>query len=118
MEQTLHYVHSLNVCHDTLLDVSVMVGMFQTVRVNVYAHALNFKNQCLTLLKVYKPVACTSTLHTVLVICTTSFRFVQLMYSPLQGFLTTLDRTLHYVHTLNVSHDAVYEVGVMEARLH
>ena len=86
MEQTLHYVHSLNVCHDTLHDVSVMVGMFQTVRVNVYPHALNFKNQCLTLLKVYKPAACNSTLHTVLVICTTSFRFVQLMYIPLQGF--------------------------------
>ena len=50
MEQTLHYVHSLNVCHDTLHDVSVMIGMFQTVRVNVYAHALNLNNQYPTLL--------------------------------------------------------------------
>ena len=37
MEQTLHYVHSLNVCHDALHDVSVVVGRFQTVRVNVHA---------------------------------------------------------------------------------
>ena len=40
----------LNVCHDTLHDVSVMVEMFQTVRVNVYAHTLNLSNQYLTLL--------------------------------------------------------------------
>ena len=73
----------LNVCHDALHDVSVMVRTFQTVRVNVYAHALNLNNQYLTLLWVYKPAAWTSTLHTVLVICTTSFRAVQLMYRPL-----------------------------------
>ena len=72
----------LNVCHDALHDVSVMVGMFQTVRVNVYAHTLNLSNQYLTLLFVYKPAVWTSTLHTVLVICTTSFRVVQLMYRP------------------------------------
>ena len=52
--------------------------------VNDYALALILNNQYLTLLQVYKPVACTSTLHTVMVICTTSFRFVQLMYSPLR----------------------------------
>ena len=52
--------------------------------VNDYTHALNLSNQYLTLLLVYKPAAWTSTLHMVLVICTTSFRFVQLMYSPLQ----------------------------------
>ena len=84
MEQTLHYVQSLNVCHDTLHDVSVMVGMFQTVRVNVYAHALNFKNQYLTLLLVYKPAAWTSTLHTVFVMRKRSFRVVRFMYSPLR----------------------------------
>ena len=39
----------LNVCHDALHDVSVMVKMFQTVRVNVYAHTLNLSNQYLTL---------------------------------------------------------------------
>ena len=50
----------------------------------VHAHALNLNNQYLTLLFVYKPSAWTSTLHTVLVICTTSFRVVQLMYSPLR----------------------------------
>ena len=50
MEQTLNYVHSLNVCHDAPHDVSVMVGRFQTVRVNVYAHALNLNDQYLTLL--------------------------------------------------------------------
>ena len=94
-----------------------MVVRFQTVRVNVHANALNFKNQYLTLLKVYRPAAWTSTLHTVLVICTTSFRFVQLMYRPLEGFLTTLERTLHYVHTLNVGHDALHTVSVMEGRL-
>ena len=83
MEQTLHYVHSLNVCRDALHDVSVMVGRFQTVRVNIYAHAHNLNNQYLTLL-LYKPAAWSSTLHTVFVICTTSFRVVQLMYRPLQ----------------------------------
>ena len=33
----------LNVCHDALHDVSVMDGRFQTVTVNVHAHALNSK---------------------------------------------------------------------------
>ena len=47
--EPLHYVHMLNVCHDALHDVSVMVKMFQTVRVNVYAHTLNLSNQYLTL---------------------------------------------------------------------
>ena len=94
-----------------------MVVRFQTVRINVHANALNFKNHYLTLLKVYRPAAWTSTLHTVLVICTTSFRFVQLMYRPLQGFLTTLEQTLHYVHTLNVGHDALHTVSVMEGSL-
>ena len=51
--------------------------------VNGYAHALNLNNQYLTLLKVYKPAAWSSTLHTVFVICTRSFRVVQLMYRPL-----------------------------------
>ena len=73
-------IYATDACHDVI----VMIGRFQTVRVNVHPHALNLKNQYLTLLKVYKPAAWTSTLHTVLVICTTSFRFVQLMYSPLQ----------------------------------
>ena len=52
--------------------------------VNVHAHTLNLNKQYLTLLKVYKPAAWTSTLRTFLVICTTSFRVVQLMYSPLR----------------------------------
>ena len=64
--------------------------------VNVYAHALNLNNQYLTFLKVYKSVAWTSPLHMVLVLCTTSFRVVQLMYSPLRVFETTLGITLCY----------------------
>ena len=51
---------------------------------NDYPHTLNLNKQDLALLKVYKPAAWTSTLRTVLVICTTSFRVVQLMYSPLR----------------------------------
>ena len=31
--------------------------------------------------------------------------------------LTTLERTLHYLHTLNVGHDALHTVSVMEGRL-
>ena len=54
--------------------------------VNGYAHALNLSNQYLTLLLVYKPAAWSSTLHTVFVICTRSFRVVQLMYRPLHFF--------------------------------
>ena len=80
---------------------------------NVDAHALNFKDHNLTLLKVYKAAALTSTLHTVLVICTTSFRVVQMMYSPLRSLLTTLEEALHYVDTLNVCHDALYDVSEM-----
>ena len=41
LQQTLHYVHTQNVCHGALHDVSVMDGKFQAVRVNVHAHALN-----------------------------------------------------------------------------
>ena len=52
--------------------------------VNVYANALNLNDQYITVLKVYKSAAWTSTLHTELVTCTTRFRVVQLMYSPLQ----------------------------------
>ena len=44
--------------------------------VNVCAHELDLNDQYLNLLKVYKPAAWTSTLHTVMVICTTSFTFV------------------------------------------
>ena len=84
LQQTLHYIYTINVCHDALHEGSVMVGTFQSVRVSVYAHALNLNNQYLTLLKVYKPAAWTSTVHTVLLICTKSLRFVQLMYSPLR----------------------------------
>ena len=40
----------LNICHDGLNEVSVMYGKFQTVRVNVHAHAPNLNNQYLTLL--------------------------------------------------------------------
>ena len=84
LEQTLDYVHMLNVCHDAFYDVSVMVGRFQTVRVNFHAHALNLNDQYLTLLLVYKAAAWTSTLHTVFVMRTRSFRVVRFMYSPLR----------------------------------
>ena len=50
LEQTLHYAHMLNVCHDALNEVSVMYGRFQTLRVNFHAHALNLNNQYLKLL--------------------------------------------------------------------
>ena len=46
----MHYVHTLNVCHDAMHHLSVMDGRFQTVRVNVHAHALTLNNQYLTLL--------------------------------------------------------------------
>ena len=84
----------LNVCHDALHDVNVMEGRFQTVTMNDHAHALNLNNQYLTLLQVYKAAAWTSTLHTVLAICTTSFRVEQLMYRMLRVFKTTVGPTL------------------------
>ena len=74
LEQTLHYVHTLNVCHNAFHDIGVMVGRFQTARVKVHAHAHNLNNRYLTLLLVYKPAAWSSTLQTVFVICTRSFR--------------------------------------------
>ena len=107
---TLHYVHTLNVCHDALHDLSAMEGRFQTGIVNVHAHALNLNNEYITLLLVYKAAAWTNTLHMVLVICTTSFRVVQLMYRPLRVFKTTLGLTLCYVYTLKIS--------VMDGRFH
>ena len=39
-----------NICHDALHHLSVMVGRFQTVIVNVHDHALNLNNLYLTLL--------------------------------------------------------------------
>ena len=57
--------------------------------VNDCTHALNLSNQYLTLLLLYKPAAWSSTLHTVLVRCTTSFRVVQLMYRPLHNCYLT-----------------------------
>ena len=50
LEQNLRYVHTLNVSHDALQEVSVMYGRFQRLRVNVHAHALNLNNQYFTLL--------------------------------------------------------------------
>ena len=64
----------------------------------------------------YNTAAWMSTLHTVLVTCVISFRVVQLMYMPLRLFETTLEQTLHYVHMLNVCHDAMCEVMVMYRR--
>ena len=83
LEQTLDYVHMPNVCHDAQHDVSAMDEGFQTGIVNVYAHTLNLNIQYLTLLWVYKGAAWTSTRHTVLALCTTSFKVVQLLYRPL-----------------------------------
>ena len=80
LEQILRYVHTPNVCHDAMHDVSAMDERFQTGIVNVHAHALNLNIQYLTLLWVYKTAAWTSTLHTVLALCTTSFKVVQLLY--------------------------------------
>ena len=48
------------------------------------AHALTLYNQYLTLLYVYKLSAGTNTLHTMLLMRTTSFRVVQLMYRLLR----------------------------------
>ena len=76
-------LHTPNVCHGALHNISVMDERFQTGIVNVHAHALILNIQYLTLLWVYKAAAWTSTLHTVLVICTTSFKVVQLLYRPL-----------------------------------
>ena len=50
LEQTLHYVHTLNACYGALRDVSVMEERFQTGIVNVHAHTLNLNIQYLTLL--------------------------------------------------------------------
>ena len=50
LEKTLHYVHTLNVCHDALHEDNVMYVWFQTLRENVYAHALDLNDQYLTLL--------------------------------------------------------------------
>ena len=65
--------------------VSWMEG-FSECTVNVHAHALNLNNQYLTFLYLCKDAAWTITLRTVLVICTTSFRVVQLMYRPQRVF--------------------------------
>ena len=50
LQQTVHYVHTPNVCHDAQHDVSAMDEGFQTGIVNVLAQALNLNIQYLTLL--------------------------------------------------------------------
>ena len=92
--------------------------VFIEYTVNVHAQELIINNQYLTLLCVYKAAAWASIVHTVMVICTTSFRVLHLMYRPLRVFETTLQQTLHYVHNLNVCHDALHEVSIMEGRFH
>ena len=73
----------LNVCHYAVRNVSVLDGRFQTGTVNFNAHAFNSNNQYTTFLKVYKYAAKICALHKVLVIFTTSFRVLQLMYRSL-----------------------------------
>ena len=73
-------IYAIMLC---MKSVSCMEGFIECT-VNVQAHALNLNNRYLTLLQVYKAAGWTSTLHTVLVICMTSFRVVQLMYMPLR----------------------------------
>ena len=82
----------------------------------VHAHALNCNNQSLTLFKVYKGAAYTSTINTVLIICTTNFRVVQSMYELLRRFKTTLRPTLWIVCTGNVCHYPRHGVSVKEGR--
>ena len=53
----------------------------------------------------------------VLVICTTSLRFAQLMYRPLRVFKTKLVPKLWYVYTLNICHYDVHEVSIMDGRV-
>ena len=62
-----------------MMFMSWMEGFIECT-VNDHVHALNLNNQYLTFLQVYKAAAWTSTLPTVLVICTTTFMVVQLMY--------------------------------------
>ena len=50
LQQNLHYVQTLNVWNDDLREVMIMYVRFQTLRVNVHAHALNLNNQYLALL--------------------------------------------------------------------
>ena len=53
----MRYVHTLNVCHYAVHDVSVLDGSCQTGTVNFHANAFILNNQYSTLLKAYKPVA-------------------------------------------------------------
>ena len=50
----MHYVHTPNVCHGGLHDVSVTDGKFQTGIDNVHAHALNLNIQYLTICRCTK----------------------------------------------------------------
>ena len=70
----------------TIMLYIVLVSYYEGFLVDTQfdAHALNLYTQYLTLLKVYKLFSWTSTLYTSLVICTTSFMFVQLMYRLLR----------------------------------
>ena len=109
-------MYTLNVSYCAPHGVSAMQGRLRSGIVNVYANALNIKNQYLTLLYVYNTAAWTNTLDTALVIRITSFRVVQFMYRPLRCLKTTLGPTLCYVWTLNVSHYARHGASVMQGR--
>ena len=54
------------------------------------------------LLLLYKTCLCTSILYMMLAMCKTIFRVVQLIYSSLRQFATTLELTLWYVYRHNV----------------
>ena len=114
LARTLCDVCALNVCHYARHDVTVIQGRFQNGRVNVNAHALNCKDQYLTLLQVYKGAACTCTLSMVIVICTTNLRDVQLIYITLRRFETTIGPTLCYMCLLNVCLYARHDLRIIQ----
>ena len=101
---TFLYAYKLSFYHYTAYDVTNMHDKFWSVTLNVHFNSVSLSNHYPTLQYVYKPVLWTSMLYTMLAMCTTSFRFVQLMYRPLRQFTTTLGLTLQYVYIHNVHH--------------
>ena len=105
---TLLYVYKHTVCHYAPYDVTNMQDMLRSCTLDVCSHAFNFNNHNPILF--YKPALWFSMLHTMMVLLTTSYGVVQLMYTRLWWFKTTLSLTFLYVYELSLYQYTAYGV--------
>ena len=89
-----------------LYDVTKVEDWFLCSTVDINAHARNCNYRSPILQYVYEAESSTSLFYTILAMCMTSFRVVQLMYRLLRWSTITPFLTLGYAHILYVCHHA------------